>query len=32
VMALQHIVSRAVDPLDHVVVSVTQFVAGTAST
>jgi len=29
VMALQHIVSRAVDPLDHVVVSVTQFVAGT---
>ncbi len=30
VTALQHIVSRAIDPLDHVVVSVTQFVAGTA--
>lgn len=29
VNALQHIVSRVVDPLDHVVVSVTQFVAGT---
>ena len=29
VAALQHIVSRAVDPLDPVVVSVTQFVAGT---
>ena len=29
VSALQHIVSRAVDPLDNVVVSVTQFVAGT---
>lgn len=30
VTGLQHIVSRAVDPLDHVVVSVTQFIAGTA--
>ncbi|MES2522880.1 MAG: amidohydrolase [Gemmatimonadota bacterium] len=30
VTALQHIVSRAVDPLDPVVVSVTQFAAGTA--
>lgn len=30
VSALQHIVSRTVDPLDHVVVSVTQFIAGTA--
>jgi amidohydrolase len=29
VTALHHIVSRAIDPLDHVVVSVTQFVAGT---
>ncbi len=29
VTALQHIVSRAVDPLDNVVLSVTQFVAGT---
>lgn len=29
VTALQHIVSRAVDPLDPVVVSVTQFIAGT---
>jgi amidohydrolase len=29
VSALQHIVSRNVDPLDNVVVSVTQFVAGT---
>ncbi len=29
VTALQHIVSRAVDPLDNVVVSVTQFMAGT---
>ncbi len=29
VTALQHIVSRAVDPLDHVVVSVTQIMAGT---
>ncbi len=29
VTALQHIVSRNVDPLDNVVVSVTQFVAGT---
>ena len=27
--SLQQIVSRAVDPLDHVVVSVTQFIAGT---
>ena len=30
VTGLQHIVSRAVDPLDHVVVSITQFIAGTA--
>lgn len=30
VSALQHVVSRAIDPLDHVVVSVTQFIAGTA--
>ncbi|HYW32318.1 MAG TPA: amidohydrolase [Gemmatimonas sp.] len=30
VTALQHIVARAVDPLDNVVVSVTQFAAGTA--
>jgi amidohydrolase len=30
VTGLQHIVSRTVDPLDHVVVSVTQFIAGTA--
>jgi amidohydrolase len=30
VTALQHIVSRAVDPLDPVVISVTQFIAGTA--
>ncbi|MEP6778963.1 MAG: amidohydrolase, partial [Gemmatimonadaceae bacterium] len=30
VSALQHIVSRNVDPLDNVVVSVTQFIAGTA--
>ena len=29
VAALQHVVSRAVDPLDPVVVSVTQFIAGT---
>lgn len=29
VTALQHIVSRNVDPLDNVVVSVTQFIAGT---
>ncbi|MEP6762843.1 MAG: amidohydrolase [Gemmatimonadaceae bacterium] len=29
VSALQHIVSRNVDPLDNVVVSVTQFIAGT---
>jgi len=29
VTALQHIVSRSVDPLDNVVLSVTQFVAGT---
>jgi amidohydrolase len=29
VTALQHIVSRATDPLDQVVVSVTQFIAGT---
>ncbi len=29
VTALQHLVSRNVDPLDNVVVSVTQFVAGT---
>ena len=30
VTALQHIVARNVDPLDNVVVSVTQFIAGTA--
>jgi amidohydrolase len=30
VSALQHVVSRTVDPLDPVVVSVTQFIAGTA--
>jgi len=29
VTALQHVVSRATDPLDQVVVSVTQFIAGT---
>lgn len=29
VTALQHIVSRSVDPLDNVVLSVTQFIAGT---
>ena len=30
VSALQHVVARTVDPLDPVVVSVTQFIAGTA--
>lgn len=30
VTALQHVVSRTVDPLDPVVLSVTQFIAGTA--
>lgn len=30
VTALQHIVSRSIDPLDNVVVSVTQFASGTA--
>jgi len=29
VVALQQIVARAIDPLDHVVVSITQFIAGT---
>ena len=29
VTALQHVVSRAVDPLDQLVISVTQFIAGT---
>lgn len=31
VTALQHVVSRGVDPLDPVVLSVTQFIAGTTS-